>query len=147
MFVMRQGREDRRPNFRRLLAANRLAVFRFDQFESDGFHAWAEVERFDVEREGGKFKCTGRRTGGKTHSNVSASGNLARKSGACFRTSSQSKNASGVSSQMRNQLAISTFSSRLCGSTLWLREIISARRLPRRAMPKTRSTAACSPCA
>src|SRR5580692_633136 len=118
VFFEGQGREDGRPNLRRLLAANRFAVFRFNEFEPNGFHARAEVQRFHVQRKGGQFERARRRAGGETHSSVSVSGNLARKSGDCLRTSSQSKNASGVSSQMRNQLAISTFSSRLCGSTL-----------------------------
>src|SRR6266446_6857129 len=148
-FVPRKGRKNRRPDISSILAAHRLAVFGFEQLESHRFHVAAEVQRLHVQRKRRQFQRTasGCRSSLGIHSSDSSFGNFARNSGACFRTSSQSKKASGVSSQMRNQPAISSFSARLCASTLWLREIISARRLPSRATFKTRSTAACSPCA
>src|SRR5712691_430805 len=147
-FVPRKGRKNRRPDISSILAAHRLAVFGFEQLESHRFHVAAEVQRLHVQRKRRQFQRTASwcRSSLGIHSSDSSFGNFARNSGACFRTSSQSKKASGVSSQMRNQPAISSFSARLCASTLWLREIISARRLPSRAMFKTRSTAACSPC-
>src|SRR6266481_6718088 len=143
-----KGRKDCRPDLRGILASHRLAVFGLDQLEPDGSHLAAEVQRLNVQRKRRQFQRTAswRRGSRCVHSSDSNCGNFSRKSGACFRTSSQSKKASGVSSQMRNHPAISDFSARFCGSTLWLREIISARRLPRRATFKTRSTAACSPC-
>src|SRR5438093_9985928 len=145
----RKGRKHRRPNLRGILAVHRFAVFRFDQFEPYGFHVAAKVQRLHIQGKRRQLQRTAsrRRRSGRIHSSDSDCGNLARKSGDCFRTSSQSKKASGVSSQIRNHPAISTFSARFWASTLRLREIISARRLPRRATSKTRSTAACSPCA
>src|SRR5229473_69874 len=137
-FVPCEGREDRRPDISSILASHRLAVFGFDQLESHGFQVAAEVQRLHIQRKRRQFQRTASWCRGSMGIHVSDSGcgNLARNSGACFR----------ISSQMRNQPEISSFSVRLCASTLWLREIISARRLPSRAMFKTRSTAACSPC-
>src|SRR5712664_1276696 len=147
-FVPRKGREDCRPYLCGILASYRLAVLGFNQLESHRLHAAAEVQRLHIQGKGRQFQRTASwlRSSQCAHSPDSNCGNLARKSGDCFRTSSQSKKASGVSSQMRNQPAISSFSARLWASTLLLREIISARRLPSRATFKTRSTAACSPC-
>src|SRR5713101_4413557 len=146
-FIDRQRRENRGPNHSRVLAANRFAALRLQEFESNGFDVTAEIQRFYVHREWRQFQRAGVEPwlARRAHTSDSACGNFAWKSGDCLRTSSQSKKASGVSSQMRNQLAISSFSVRLPGSTFAFRAIISARRLPRRATFKTRSTAACSP--
>src|SRR5216684_3654837 len=146
-FIGSESGKDGSPNQRRVLAADGFAVLGFEQLQPDGLDIGTEVEGFHVEGKRRQLQGAGieQRFAGGAHISDSVRGNFARKSDACLRTSSQSKKASGVSSQMRNQLAISTFSARLLGSTLGLREIISARRLPRRAMFRTRSTAARSP--
>src|ERR1700719_1023733 len=128
---------------------HRFATFGAQQLQSDGLDLPTEVERFNVQRKWRQIhrSTAQRRIPCRAHSTCSCSsgGNFVVNSGDCFRTSSQSKKTSGVSSQMRNQLAISSFSARFCGSTLGFREIISARRFPRRATFKTLSTAARSP--
>src|SRR6266481_6140510 len=146
-FIGSESGKDGSPNQRRVLAADGFAVLGFEQLQPDGLDIGTEVEGFHVEGKRRQLQGAGieQRFAGGAHISDSVRGNFARKSDACLRTSSQSKKASGVSSQMRNQLAISTFSARLLGSTLGLREIISARRFPRRATFKTRSTAARSP--
>src|SRR3984957_18040422 len=102
------------------MTTNRLAAFRAQELQSDGFDVGAEIERLNVHRKRRQLQRTRveRRLARRTHTSDSVCGNLAWKSGDCLRTSSQSKKASGVSSQMRNQLAISSFSARLPGSTL-----------------------------
>src|SRR5437762_3244614 len=132
-----EGWEDAGPDCDGVLASHGFAALGFDQLHADGLDARSEVQRFHVEGIGGKIQLA--------HSSSSAWGNFALNSGDFLRTSSQSKNASGVSSQMRNQFDISSFSARFCGSTLRLRAIISARRLPRRATSSTRPAAAFSP--
>jgi hypothetical protein len=72
VFVMREGREDGGPDFGGLFAANGFAIFCFDEFEADGFHAVAEVQRFNVQRKGGKFQSVRRGARRETHSSVSA---------------------------------------------------------------------------
>src|ERR1700757_1540008 len=106
-------------------AAERLAAFGFDEFEANGLDAGAEVHGLNIE--GVRRKIRSRILGVHDYSSAaSMSPNTARKSGEALRTWSQSKKASGVSSQMRNHSAISFFSSRLRDSTLRLWEIISA---------------------
>src|ERR1700676_4208973 len=146
-FVGGERGENGSPNQSSVVASHRLAAFRSQEFESHGFDVSAEIEPLDVHREWWQLQRAGveRRLSRRAHTSDSACGNFAWKSGDCLRTSSQSKKASGVSSQMRNQLAISSFSARLLGSTFGFRAIISARRLPRRATFSTRSTAARSP--
>src|SRR5580765_3629814 len=138
-----------RPKFRSLLAAHRFAAFRLQKLQTDSLDVGSQIERLHIKRKRGKAQrlAGARAVSGAAHSSFSSSGNLARNSDDCLRTSTQSKKASGFSSQTRNQLAISSFSSRLCASTLWLRAIISARRLPSRAICSTRSAAAFSSCA
>src|SRR5260370_26880312 len=147
-FASRKSRENRRPNLSGILSSNRLAVLGFDQLESDRFYFAAEVQRLYIQGEGWQFQSTASRRGRsrRAHSSDSNCGNFARKSGACLRTSSQSKKASGVSSQMRNQPAISSFPTPFSASSLWLHAFLSARRLPGRATFQTRSPATFSPC-
>src|SRR5262249_19054185 len=104
-----------------------LAIFGFNQFEADGFHVGAEIKGLDIERKGREIRhgasgfviftvvVHGSCASG---SSVEVGGNFARNSCDSLRISTQLKKASGVSSQMRNQLAISSFSARLRGSTL-----------------------------
>src|SRR6202051_3061403 len=127
------------------MATNGLAAFRAQKLQSDGFDAGAEIERLTLHRKRRQLQRARveRRLTRRAHTSDSACGNFAWKSGDRLRTSSQSKKASGVSSQMRNQLAISSFSARLLGSTLGLRAIISARRFPSRPTSSTRPAAAC----
>lgn len=47
--ISSQGREERGPNLGGLLTSNRLAVFRFDQFEAHRLYTRAEVKRFHVQ--------------------------------------------------------------------------------------------------
>src|SRR6202166_3348174 len=146
-FFARENRESGGPNLRGFVASNGFAAFGFEQFQADGFYIRAEAQNFHVEGKRGQIESAAAESiAGRAHSTSPAWGNLLWNSGDCFRTSSQSKKASGFSSQMRNQLAISSFSARLGASTFWLRQIISAPRFARRATFSTRSTAACSPC-
>src|SRR5260370_30511976 len=126
-FASRKSRENRRPNLSGILSSNRLAVLGFDQLESDRFYFAAEVQRLYIQGQGWQFQSTASRRGRsrRAHSSDSNCGNLARKSGACLRTYSQSKKASGVSSQMPDLPATSSFSPRFLGSPLWLPQIFS----------------------
>src|SRR5580698_4750853 len=120
--VVRQRRKRCRPDRRRLLAFHWLAAFGLQQLQSNGFYFRAEIERLDVHRVWREIERSriDRRISRRAHSLYSSAsgGNFALNSADCFRKSSQSKNASGVSSQIRNQFAISSFSVRLNGSTL-----------------------------
>src|SRR6185437_15943578 len=147
-FIGRERRKNRRPDRRCFFAFHGFAAFGFQQLEADSGSVCAEIECFHVERIRRQLQRIVARGGfaDRAHSSASACGNFVRNSTDCLRTSNQSKNVSGISSQIRNQLAISSFSSRLGFSTFGLRAIISARRLPRRATLSTRSTAARSPC-
>src|SRR4029077_2790357 len=141
-FLRRQWREGRAPDLRRDWAAQRFATLGLQQFQSDGLCIVAELHRLNIQGIGRQvWRDHFRR---QRHSS-SMSPNFSLNSSEALRTSSQSKKASGVSSQMRNHSAISFFSSRLGASTLRLCEIISARRLPNRAISSTRSMAAASP--
>src|SRR5258708_24548799 len=143
-----QQRENRRPEIGGLLAVNRFAALGFQNFQANRLDVSAQIQRSDIQRKRGEVQSFwfGRTICRTVHSSSSILGNFSRKSGACLRTSSQSKNGSGFSSQTWNQFAISSFSAPLSASTLWLPEIISARRLPSRATTSTRSAAAFSPC-
>src|SRR5882672_761877 len=109
-----KGREDRRPDLRGILAPHRLAIFGLDQLEPHGFYLSTKVQGLNVQRKWRQCQRTASWRSGprRIHSSDSNCGNFSRKSGACFRTSTQSKKASGVSSQMRNHPAISAFSAR-----------------------------------
>src|SRR5215469_12642030 len=143
MLLASQGRENRCPDVSGILAGERLATFRFDELKPHGLGFRTEIEALYIE--GIRRQVRSGIFGVHRYSSASNSPNFSRNSGEVLRTSNQSKKASGVSSQMRNHSAISFFSSRFCGSTLRLCEIISARRFPRRAISRTRSTAAFSP--
>src|SRR5262249_20200573 len=131
VFVGADRGKYRGPEFGGIAAANRFTIFGFDEFETNGLYVGAEIKSLHIERKrreigygaGGfvVFSVVVHDSCGSGSSAEAAAGNFARKSGACFRISSQSKKASGFSSQMRNQLAISSFSARFCASTLWLR--------------------------
>src|ERR1700730_9990584 len=133
------------PDLRGLLPAQRFAALRFDQLQTSRFRLAAQVPTLYIQRVRWQLRHSLFRR--RAHSSASISPNFARKSGVALRTSSQSKKASGFSSQIRNHSPISFFSSRLRGSTLRFNEIISARRFPSRAISRTRSTAALSSCA
>ena len=55
MLILREGGEDGGPDFGALLAANRFAIFCFDEFEADRFYAFAKGHGLDVEGKGRKF--------------------------------------------------------------------------------------------
>lgn len=102
----RGSRQRASPDARSVISANGLAILiRLDQLEPHGAYTRAEIERFDIQQ---------------VHydSSDALPAKFFWNSGVCFRTSSQSKNASGVSSQIANQCPISSFSARLAGSTL-----------------------------
>src|SRR5215471_13893784 len=141
-FLIRKRGNHASPDRGGLLASHRLATLGLDQFQSDRFRVSAKIHRLHIQRIRRQIRQIFFWWQGYSSS---TSPNVARNSGELLRTSSHSKKASGVSSQMRNHSAISFFSSRFCDSTLRLCEIISARRLPRRAISRTRSTAAFSP--
>src|SRR5208337_1941165 len=128
-FLGRKGGEGGGPDLRCFASTQRLAALRFQQLQSYRLGIGAEFQGLDVERIGRQIGNA--RLGSQRYSST-ISPNFSRNSGETLRTSSQSKKASGVSSQMRNHSAISFFSSR---------------RFPSRAISSTRCTAASSPCA
>src|ERR1700730_5143026 len=120
-FLRRQRRKSCRPDGCCFFASHRLATLGPQQLQSHRLHPRPKIERLHVQRKRRQIERSAaqRRTTRRAPSTSSCSGgNFAWNAGDCFRTSSQSKKTSGVSSQMRNQLAISSFSARFCASTL-----------------------------
>jgi hypothetical protein len=58
-FIGGKSGERGRPNNRCVFSTYRLAAFGSEQFETDRFDIRAEVERFDIQREGRQLQGTG----------------------------------------------------------------------------------------
>jgi len=84
-----------------------------------------KVEGFDIRENGGNAKALDRAAAYRGAHTWIPSGKFSLKSRRLLAKSSHRRSVRGFE-QMRNQLAISIFSARLLGSTLGLREIISA---------------------